>query len=615
MHVIRKTLAVAAILGFLFSCGSFAPPKNISKNLPARREDVYNGYTRSSHYLEMRDGILLAVDIYRPTRGGQVHIPPLPAVWIHTPYFRALQGPDGKTLSLIDSPIGKAFSENGYVMIIADVRGTGASFGVQEGIFTPDEGKDAYEITEWIAGQLWCNGNVGMIGGSYDGVSQLIAAAEEPPHLKAIFPAMALFDLYSLAYHGGVFYDSCLRQGDAEQRRKIAEMGRFVAPVDDDVDRGLFNQATASRELRRGRSGLFDMFAPLPFRDSLDPYTGSHPYRDWNPASRIADIRKSGVAVYVYGGWFDLFTRDAFLLYVNLRKPKKILVTDTAHKGRSSPESLDLYIAEQIRWFDYWLKGIDNGVMDEPPVALQRVDGSLQELERLSKWPPPDLDRRMLFFHDGHTRGIDSINDGELGLDPPEEGEGADVYAIDYTTTSGPTSRWANAVKKTLEYADMAGNDRRALTYTTRPLDQPVTVLGHPIVSFWIKTDSADTDLFVYLEDIDRSGFSRYVTEGSLRTSHRKRHKAPCNNLGLPYRRHFGGDAEPIPRDRMIEIRLDLLPTFYRFDRGHRIRVALTGADADNALTPKVDPPPIVQIYHTPKYPSGIALPIKDAGK
>jgi putative CocE/NonD family hydrolase len=354
------------------------------------------------------------------------------------------------------------------------------------------------------------------------------------------------------------------------------------------------------------------MFAPLPYRDSVDGYTGARPYREWNPAARIADIRKSGVAVYVYGGWFDLFTRDAFLLYANLDAPKKLFVVDSAHKGRTGPDLLALYISEQIRWFDRWLKGMDNGVTDEPPVALQRINGPLRDITRLSDWPPPGIKQRMFYFHPGPSQSVRSANDGILGLDPPKKDGSVDAYVVDYTATSGPTSRWANAVRRDFGYPDMTVNDIKALTYTTPPLNEPLTLLGHPVVSLWIKTAAADVDLFIYLEDVDAGGVSHYVTEGSIRASHRKTGKPPFNNLGLPYQSHLRRDAEPVPSNRVIGIEVDLLPTYYRFDSEHRIRVAVAGADADNVIRPGSPPPLHIKLYRTPTHPSGVSLPVKD---
>lgn len=159
-------------------------------------ERIYDGYDRFSEYVEARDGTLLAVDVYRPTLDGELVEEPLPVVWAHTRYQRAHQRLDGTVQE------GQMYVRElvpfGYVVGIADVRGSGASFGVRAAEFTPEEAQDAYDITEWLAAQTWSDGNVGMFGRSYLGITQLFAASQAPPHLRAIFPEMHMFDIYDL---------------------------------------------------------------------------------------------------------------------------------------------------------------------------------------------------------------------------------------------------------------------------------------------------------------------------------------------------------------------------------------------------------------------------------
>ena len=161
-------------------------------------DERYDSWIRSSRYLTMRDGINLAVDIIRPARGGQVAEERLPVVWSHTRYRRSFEQ-NGRIISSGEAPGMQVLLKHGYAVAVADVRGSGASFGRWEGIFTREESQDAREITQWLAAQPWCNGSVGMAGGSYLGVTQLMAASTRPPHLKAIFPVVALFDIYPIA--------------------------------------------------------------------------------------------------------------------------------------------------------------------------------------------------------------------------------------------------------------------------------------------------------------------------------------------------------------------------------------------------------------------------------
>ncbi|MDH5468814.1 MAG: CocE/NonD family hydrolase, partial [Candidatus Aminicenantes bacterium] len=199
-------------------------------------EEVYDSSVRSSLYLTMRDGIKIAIDIIRPAKGGKVAEEPLPVLWTHTRYRRAVIR-EGKVRSSADSPQMQALIKRGYVLAVADVRGSGASFGSWQGIWTKEESQDAYEITEWLAVQPWCNGNIGMMGGSYLGITQLMAAGTNPPHLKAIFPVVALFDVYPVGFHGGVFYDDLIRHWS--ELTRIMDTESVAAPVDEDEDHAL----------------------------------------------------------------------------------------------------------------------------------------------------------------------------------------------------------------------------------------------------------------------------------------------------------------------------------------------------------------------------------------
>ena len=149
----------------------------------------------------------------------------------------------------------------------------------------------------------------------------------------------------------------------------------------------------------------------------------------------------------------------------------------------------------------------------------------------------------------------------------------------------------------TLPYPNtMMFNDKKGLTYTTPPLTTEVEVTGHPVVHLWVSSSARDGDFFVYLEDVSEASYSKYITEGNLRASHRAISTAPYEYLGLPYHRSYAEDIADLP-DQPVELVFDLLPTSYVFEAGHRIRVTITGADKDTALTPQLDPPPTVTLY------------------
>jgi putative CocE/NonD family hydrolase len=180
---------------------------------------------------------------------------------------------------------------------------------------------------------------------------------------------------------------------------------------------------------------------------------------------------------------------------------------------------------------------------------------------------------------------------------------------VDYTTTTGKKSRWV-AVDEVHHYPDMRSNDKKALTYTTSPLEADTEITGHPVVHLWLTTDGPDLDAFIYLEEVNRSGKSTYITEGTLRASHRKLSQAPFNHLGLPFHSHYKSDLMPIPAGEPIELVFSLLPTSYRFRKGNSIRITVAFADADNFETPVIDPAPRLRLLRDRDHPSFIQLPV-----
>ena len=151
--------------------------------------------------------------------------------------------------------------------------------------------------------------------------------------------------------------------------------------------------------------------------------------------------------------------------------------------------------------------------------------------------------------------------------------------------------------------------DEKGLTYTTDVLDADMEVTGHPVVNLWVASTSDDADFFVYLEEIDTTGHSRYITEGILKASHRKTVEPPFDNMGLPWHRSYKEDIEVLT-DKPEKLVFDMQPTSNIFDKGHRMRVTITCADKDNFLTSPVSPGPVVSIYRSEKYPSCIVLPV-----
>ena len=326
-------------------------------------------------------------------------------------------------------------------------------------------------------------------------------------------------------------------------------------------------------------------------------------HRERSPGTFLADINRSGVAIYHLTGWLDPVPRDALVWYANLRVPQKITIGPWFHQQTTGLNN----VAEHLRWYDYWLKGIDNGIMREPPIHYGTFNAHPDSVWRSAwQWPLPDERRTRFYFQPGPTGSVGSRNDGRLGRNVPSTA-GADSQTVDLTASLGKANRWTNGYGGPAGYPDLRANDAKGWTYTTEPLDQRVEVTGHPVVRFWVSADLAEADFFIQLEEVAPTGESRFVTDGILRASHARLGTPPYKYLGLPY--HPSSTRGTVALSgRPRELVVDLLPTSYLFRIGYRIRVTLNGADRDNF--PTQPRPPVVTIYRGPRYPSSIELPI-----
>ena len=596
---------------------------------------AYDGVKRVSDYLTLANGTRLAYDIYLPTKNGVPADEPLPALFKYTPYGRTWtifdENGNNNFARLIPlrwyedlllrararlAPAGNRADQlwrtkwlrdmvrSGYVVVAIDRPGTGASFGKLA--FSPELGAaETNELLDWIAAQTWSNGRIGMYGDSIQAQVQFIAASTGNPHLKAILPATTWMDNYSsVMFPGGVrdkaFVDFYVRANRA--------FDALSTPVDHDTDGTLLAQA---RNERRGAS-LAEVVENLPtvsFRDLRTP-SGNLYWQEYHSLYPLLErINRSGVPVYLINGWYDLYARDNFLIYGNLTVPKRLIVRPADHSSIEAPgPDIDI-AAEAHRWFDYWLKGIDNGILHEPSIHYYTMGGDAKHSWRATNaWPPPDAASTRYYFG-GQNSGAASRHSGALVLAAPGPGDAHDDYVIEYGTTSGPKPRWSAAASPH-QYPNMRANDAKALTYTTPPLPRAIGVAGHPIIHIWLSVDAHDLDVFAYLEDVDPEGNSSYVTEGNLRASQRALTRAPFENFGLPFHSYFQSDVKPISEGESIELQFDLLPVAYRFRSGNRIRISITGADAGNFDTPIINPAPTVTMLRDARHPSHVDLPV-----
>ena len=597
-------------------------------------EAIYNGGKRVSDYLIFPNGTRLAYDLFLPAKNGVSADRPLPVLFKYTPYGRAwtIYDENGKNRlsQIVDFPWyykpilrvrswfqGKVMDalsrtewlremvNSGYAVIVVDRPGTGASFGTFS--LSPEAGaRETDEILNWVAAQKWCDGNIGMFGDSIQAQIQFQAASTGNPYLKAIMPATTWMDNYSAVVFPGGVLNKAMTNFYARANKAFDSL---ATPVDSDQGWDAVGPGAcrAPQQAWRSKKGSRSVSTAFPFRDSLLP-NGENLWIDHQTLYPLLNrVNRSGIPVYQVNGWYDIYARDNFMIYANLTVPRRLLVRPTDHSGIEAPgPDLD-YAAEAHRWFDYWLKGIDNGIMAEPPIHyyLQGTDKK-EAWQSTEVWPPKNREMTRYYCGPGETA---SGNHGTLEHLPPAAIETSDPYAVDYSTTTGRKPHWA-ALASSHEYPDMRANDAKALTYTTPPLSEAVQIVGHPLVHLWLSSDARDLDLFVYLEEVDENGDSKYITQGNLRASHRALSPCSFNNLDLPWRNHFQSEIMPIPAGEPVEMVFDLLPTAYRFSKGKSVRLTIAFADAGNFDTPVLNPAPRIRLWRDRNRPSCIDLPI-----
>lgn len=545
-------------------------------------EAVYDGHQKSSQYVTVRDSTRLAIDIFRPTRDGEVSDTPHPVLWMHSPYNRrtfrgepAAEAYPGEALELV---------QYGYVVAVADFRGLYASFGTNKG-FNRGEWQDsawwdAYDITEWLADQEFSNGNIGMWGCSATGGSQMQAMATSPPSLKAIFPMSCEWDVYPFVAFGGVTPP----EGDATMQMRggsAAMRDRAAVPVDDDEDRELLEAAIAEHEDNLETPGH------VPFRDSVSENFGSQWWLKSSPHTYEEEINDSGIAVYSAANWDEEGPGygPAFT-FNNIDNPRKIIFGPGQHCAWATVRAqtgFDIR-TEELRFFDYWLKGIDNGVMDEDPVYYYTYNLDQQPAhddgwKSAEDWPLPDEERIPFYLDNG-------------SLSSAEAGSGSTEVTVDYDVND--ENFWD-----------------KGLTFVTDPLEEDTQITGHPILSLWLSSSATDADVIARIDELAPDGSQTYYTvEGRLRASLRETEEAPYDNLGLPWHPFTEESRQPLVPGEPVQLEFDFYPMSMVFREGHRIRLTLNFAD--ERATEPVEPAPTVTVHHGGNMESALTLPVID---
>ncbi len=585
-------------------------------------EEPDGTFHRTSQYLTMRDGVKIAVDIYLPAGLEPGHT--IPTLLHQTRYWRAIEYRWLVSVFKEDGPRGligsyaKRFLQQGYAWVDVDVRGSGASFGNRPIAYSPQEIKDGAEIVDWIIAQPWSNGNVGAMGISYSGGTAEMLLVNQHPAVKAVAPMYSGFDLYSeIIFPGGIHLNWFTETWAAITHRldhnRLPHGGvianffvRGVRPVDGDTSLDLLSLALQDHE---NNWSPYREASEIVFRDDPPPSRQAANIDALSTQTYADDIAKSGAAIYSYSGWFDGgYQLAAIKRYLHHQQPSHRLIIgpwDHGGKRRISPYALGPaqfdHAAELIRFFDVHLKGVDNGSRHDPPIRYYTMGE--EQWKTSTSWPPEALPLSMYFQQEGG-----------LSKNAPPTANNPDRYQVDLTTGTGKHSRWNTLVGISLKdpYPDRKERDKNLLVYTSEPLSEALEVTGHPVATVHLSATTQDTNLFVYLEDVTPQGDVHYVTEGELRAIHRQWQPSDTifTSTGpLPVHRFRRADAAPLIPGEVTPLLVELLPTSYQFKKGHRIRIALAGADQDHFQN--LDgPAPTWEVWHTPDRPSHVELPV-----
>lgn len=583
-------------------------------------EKVYRKVKSTSQYLMMRDGTQIAIDVMLPAdRAPDTR---LPLVMIMARYWRSmeLRVPDQPNKALIGprEAIVDYLVARGFAVVVADARGTGASTGVNRYPWSADELTDYGVVVEWALEQHWCNGNAGAVGISYEGSTAQYLLASGVKGVKSAAPMEYEFDIYTdVALPGGIFNTAFIHQWS--ESNKLLDNNRMsslfpwsarlfvkgVRPVDADrKSRTILTQALRDHQFN---SDVHTAISQITFRDDSFGNSGVS-LDDFSIFRRQTEIESSGGAIFTWGSWLDATTADTVLRSFNTLSNPQIAVIGawkhemTAHgspycKPQAEPSPLhEQQWSAVAQFFEQTLK------KDQSPSGNVLFYYTLGEekWKQTDSFPLPDTDIQTWYFR----------AQSGISLEMPTD-DACDTYTVDFDATTGRTNRWHTQMAKPLIYPDRAGEDRRLLTYTSAPLESDLEITGYPVVTLYVASTHNDGAFFVYLEDVDEKGIVRYVTEGQLRGLHRQLSSQPTPYWsGMPYRTFKRADADPLPQREFVELTFGLQPTSVLIRRGHRIRVALAGADSDTFARIPAQGDPVWQVSHGKILASCIRLPI-----
>ena len=565
-----------------------------------------------SVYVPARDGTKLAVDVHFPGRRDAAER--VPALLEITRYWRGSEHPSTGASRGSLGGLDRFLLSRGYALVKVDVRGTGASFGSRQAEYGPLEVRDGYDVVDWVIAQPWSDGAVGAYGTSYTGTTAELLAAVKHPAVRAVIPGWSDFDLYtSPARPYGLFASGLIRRWSQMvgwlDANDAGQLGASVRRVDEDEDGEMLRAAVAEHA---DNPDVFEAVAELDFRDQ--PMAGGRAsLGDCSSVFWKDEIEASGVPMLVLASWLDAGTAEGALRrFCHYSNPQKLVILASSHGGGAhaspyvvgrspkSPVPSQRELAEmRADFFDHHLRGVDNDVPDWP--AVRYFNMGEEAWRETEVWPPAGTKPRRYHFADG-GRLVDSAPKAEVG---------EDGYEVDFSVSTGDANRWMTQMGgPVLRLDDRAEQDAAMLSYTSAPLPSDLQMTGTPVVSLFVTSNREDGAFLVYLEDIGPDGRSRYVTEGGLRAIHRARSKSPFAGQTTPYHSFALGDAKPLVPGELAELSFELHPTSALFRKGHRIRIAIAGADLGSFDRVPADGDVAITVSRNRTHASFVDLPV-----
>jgi uncharacterized protein len=558
--------------------------------------------------MKTRDGVTLYANIYRPRASGK-----FPVILMRTPY--------DKSVDWAVAPTGKIVSR-GYVAIIQDVRGRYTS----EGEWYPfrHEQGDGYDAVEWAAALPYSDGKVGMMGASYVGATQMLAAIAQPPHLAAIAPNMTASN-----YHDGWTYQSgALEQWFDQNWTSQLAQNTLERLIDQNT-----NALIGSLTLPLTNYPAFN-FGQLPADEKLTqllaPYYLdwlAHPDYDsyWKQWSIEENFSKIAVPMLQVGGWYDIFNAGTLRNYMGAKKygateaartRQHLLIEIGGHAGFGrrigdvdfGPHAIEnVYTDVILDWYDFLFKGVKNGFATDKPVKLFTMGAN--EYRQEDDWPPPQAHATKYFLHsNGKANSV--RGDGSLSTSAPKS-ETPDSYIYN---PANPTPTIGGPLCCDEVHLEPGPRDQRpvenrddVLIYSIGPLAQDLEATGPVTADLFVKSSAVDTDFTAKLVDVDPDGFARDLTEGILRMRYRaSQERSELMNPGQIY-----------------EITLDLWATSNVFLRGHTLRLEISSSNfprfdrnmntGEEARFARNSVPATNMILHDAQHPSALILPVMPA--